>query len=147
MKKEEHALITIAPQHGWGAKGLPLQTDLGVPTDATVLMEVTLLSVEKAKDMRFHPVQEKTDRCAVVRAMGNAWFKLKDLDRAMRRCVGPSCCVLAACSSSCLCRACAVLVWCSSGVRAIPAEGLSETEPISEPISEPMSEPISRGTD
>lgn len=84
MKKGEVALITIHPEHAFGATGS--QQDLAtIPPDSTVYYEVEMISFVKEKESWDMNTQEKIEAAGKKKEEGNALFKAGKYKRASKR--------------------------------------------------------------
>ncbi|KAL6634324.1 hypothetical protein ACP70R_026995 [Stipagrostis hirtigluma subsp. patula] len=85
MKKGEVALVTIPPEHAFGAN--ETQQDLAViPPNSSVYYEVELVSFDKEKeswDMKDNA--EKIEAATKKKDEGNVWFKMGKYARASKR--------------------------------------------------------------
>ena len=83
MRKGERATVTVRPAVGYGAAGAPA---LGVPPDATLVYDVTLLDFVKDKESwDLKDGEEKLAFADAKKAEGNALFAAGKAARAARR--------------------------------------------------------------
>lgn len=81
MKVGEHCLVTIHPEHAFGAGSeQPLHN---VPADSTVIYDVTLLEMEKAKESWDMDEEEKVSAAQSLKDKGNEAFKKGKIPRAI----------------------------------------------------------------
>ncbi|KAK0590068.1 hypothetical protein LWI29_022313 [Acer saccharum] len=84
MKKNEVALLTIAPEYAFGSS--ESQQELAVvPPDSTVYYEVELVSFEKEKESWDMSTPEKIEAAGKKKEDGNALFKAGKYARAAKR--------------------------------------------------------------
>ncbi|XP_062219058.1 70 kDa peptidyl-prolyl isomerase-like isoform X2 [Phragmites australis] len=85
MKKGEVALVTIPPEHAFGAN--ETKQDLAVvPPNSSVCYEVELVSFDKEKDSwDLKDNAEKIEVAAKKKDEGNVWFKMGKYARASKR--------------------------------------------------------------
>ncbi|KAK3182799.1 hypothetical protein Dsin_030085 [Dipteronia sinensis] len=84
MKKNEVALLTIAPEYAFGSS--ESQQELAVvPPDSTVYYEVELVSFEKEKESWDMNTPEKIEAAYKKKEEGNALFKAGKYARAAKR--------------------------------------------------------------
>lgn len=84
MKKNEVALLTIAPEYAFGST--ESQQELAVvPPNSTVHYEVELLSFEKEKESWDMNTEEKIEAAGKKKEQGNALFKAGKYARASKR--------------------------------------------------------------
>ncbi|KAI9177216.1 hypothetical protein LWI28_012466 [Acer negundo] len=84
MKKNEVALLTIAPEYAFGSS--ESQQELAVvPPDSTVYYEVELVSFEKEKESWDMNTPEKIEAAGKKKEEGNALFKAGKYARAAKR--------------------------------------------------------------
>ncbi|XP_024404088.1 peptidyl-prolyl cis-trans isomerase FKBP62 isoform X2 [Physcomitrium patens] len=84
MKKNEHALVTIYPEYGFG--GEETKRDLAiVPANSTLFYEIELVEFIKEKESWELEVPEKLELAAKKKEDGNALFKAGNYARASKR--------------------------------------------------------------
>ncbi|KAH7529536.1 hypothetical protein ACOSP7_003332 [Xanthoceras sorbifolium] len=84
MKKNEEALLTIAPEYAFGSS--ESQQELAVvPPNSTVYYEVKLVSFEKEKESWDMNTPEKIEAAGKKKEEGNALFKAGKYARASKR--------------------------------------------------------------
>ncbi|KAK2662726.1 hypothetical protein Ddye_001300 [Dipteronia dyeriana] len=84
MKKNEVALLTIAPEYAFGSS-VSQQELAVVPPDSTVYYEVELVSFEKEKESWDMSTPEKIEAAGKKKEEGNALFKAGKYARAAKR--------------------------------------------------------------
>ncbi|GLJ26794.1 hypothetical protein SUGI_0522750 [Cryptomeria japonica] len=83
MKKGEVALVTIAPEYGYGTE---VKTDLAVvPPQSTLLFEIELVSFVKEKESWDMKTPEKIEAAGKKKEEGNALFKIGKYWRASKK--------------------------------------------------------------
>ncbi|KAH9305118.1 hypothetical protein KI387_009522, partial [Taxus chinensis] len=83
MKKGEVALVTVAPEYGYGTE---VKTDLAVvPSKYTLIYEVELVSFVKEKESWDMKTPEKIEAAAKKKEEGNALFKIGKYWRASKK--------------------------------------------------------------
>ncbi|KAK3017471.1 hypothetical protein RJ639_006421 [Escallonia herrerae] len=84
MKKGEVAVLTIAPEYGFGSSGS--QQDLAlVPPNSTLFYEVELVSFVKDKESWDMNTEEKIEAAGKKKEEGNAFFKAGKYAKAAKR--------------------------------------------------------------
>ncbi|KAJ7295553.1 hypothetical protein O6H91_14G016500 [Diphasiastrum complanatum] len=84
MKMGERALVTVAPEYGFGE--VATEKELGVvPANATLLYEVELLSFVKEKESWNMDTPEKLEFATKKKEEGNTLFKLGKFARASKK--------------------------------------------------------------
>lgn len=84
MKKNEVALLTIAPEYAFGST--ESQQELAVvPPNSTVHYEVELVSFEKEKESWDMNTEEKIEAAGKKKEQGNTLFKAGKYARASKR--------------------------------------------------------------
>ncbi|WPT17954.1 Peptidyl-prolyl cis-trans isomerase FKBP62 [Picochlorum sp. SENEW3] len=81
MKLHEHALVKIDPEYAFGNSG---SEDLNVPGAATVIYDIKLLEMEKAKESWDMDEEEKISNASLLKDKGNAAFKAGKVSRAIK---------------------------------------------------------------
>eukprot|EP00475_Leptophrys_vorax_P037536 TRINITY_DN64850_c0_g1_i1.p1 TRINITY_DN64850_c0_g1~~TRINITY_DN64850_c0_g1_i1.p1 ORF type:complete len:607 (+),score=130.93 TRINITY_DN64850_c0_g1_i1:152-1972(+) len=84
MKKGETALVTVAPEYGFGAEEKALEKGV-VPPNSTLEYEITLVSFDKDKESWELGDEEKIDTAARKKEEGNALFKAGKYARAAKK--------------------------------------------------------------
>lgn len=72
MKKKEEAQITLKPEYGFGTAGCQ---EKGVPANATIVYDVTLVKFEKAKESWQLDADQKLEQAAIFKEKGTKHFK------------------------------------------------------------------------
>eukprot|EP01129_Flabellula_baltica_P001098 TRINITY_DN1100_c0_g1_i1.p1 TRINITY_DN1100_c0_g1~~TRINITY_DN1100_c0_g1_i1.p1 ORF type:complete len:455 (-),score=149.71 TRINITY_DN1100_c0_g1_i1:22-1278(-) len=81
MKKGEESVFTIAPDYAFGEEG-----SSSVPPNTTVVYEVTLHNLERAKDpYTFKSFDEKMEQALLRKEAGNEFFKRQKLLPAQKK--------------------------------------------------------------
>jgi FK506-binding protein 4/5 len=84
MKKKEHALVTIAPEYGFGSA--ETKRDLAtVPANSTLTYDIELVDFVKDKESWDMETPEKLETAAKRKEDGNALFKAGNYARAAKR--------------------------------------------------------------
>lgn len=84
MKKNEVALLTIAPEYAFGSTESPQELAV-VPPNSTVHYEVELVSFEKEKESWDMNTEEKIEAAGKKKEQGNTLFKAGKYARASKR--------------------------------------------------------------
>jgi len=82
MYKNEQAVFTIHPDYGFGKKG---NETLGIPPDATLILEIDLLSFDKYKETWDMNVEEKIAYMSKCKEQGNRFFKAGEVKKAGKK--------------------------------------------------------------
>lgn len=72
FSKGEKSILTIAPQYAFGKEGKP---EFSIPSNATVIYEVTLTQFEKTKDSWSLDTKEKVEQAVMFKNKGTDFFK------------------------------------------------------------------------
>ena len=84
MKRGEHAAITVAAEHAYGAAGATLPLG-AVPAGAKLVYEVALSELAKAKEKWDMSAAEKISAAEARKNAGNELFKAGRLERACKK--------------------------------------------------------------